>query len=123
MIIERRPKAEVGNDGARRDKTIGLQPRKALRAGQVLRLADLAKPDMVQRDQMVTLIYENDGLYLTTRAKALDNGSEGDFDLGDKHAVETYGTGIITGQNQVSISVATPRAITTAAINPDKKAE
>ena len=40
--------------------------------------ADLAKPDLVQRDQNVTLIYESAGLYLTIRGKAIDGGTEGD---------------------------------------------
>ena len=37
-----------------------------------------AKPDLVQRDDNVTLIYQSAGLYLTIRGKALDNGAEGD---------------------------------------------
>ena len=46
--------------------------RRQLRAGQALRTADLAKPDLVQRDDNVTLIYESAGLYLTIRGKAMD---------------------------------------------------
>jgi len=48
-VSERRPKAEVGGDAATRDRAVGMQMRKQLRAGQALRIADLAKPDMVQR--------------------------------------------------------------------------
>ena len=55
-----------------------MQMRKQLRAGQALRVADLAKPDLVQRDDNVTLIYESTGLYLTIRGKALESGTEGD---------------------------------------------
>ena len=58
VLIERRPKAEVGNDVAGRDGAVGMQARRQLRAGQALRIADLAKPDLVTRDQNVTLIYE-----------------------------------------------------------------
>ncbi|MCA6126396.1 flagella basal body P-ring formation protein FlgA, partial [Bradyrhizobium sp. WSM 1704] len=54
VLVERRPKAEVGNDAAVRDSTIGMQVRRQLRAGQALRVADLAKPDLVTRDQNVT---------------------------------------------------------------------
>ena len=78
VITERRPKAEVGSDVAVRDRAVGMQARRQLRAGQALRAADLAKPDLVQRDQNVTLIYESTGLYLTIRGKALENGTEGD---------------------------------------------
>src|SRR5438128_2065939 len=78
VVVERRPKAEVGADAAGRDRAVGMQARRQLRAGQALRAADLAKPDLVQRDQNVTLIYESPGLYLTVRGKALDSGTEGD---------------------------------------------
>ena len=78
VMTERRPKAEVGSDAAMRDRAVGMQMRRQLRAGQALRTADLAKPDLVQRDQSVTLIYQTAGLYLTIRGKAIDNGTEGD---------------------------------------------
>src|SRR6266404_4181177 len=45
IVIERRPKAEVGNDLAARDRAVGMQARKQLRAGQALKAADLARPD------------------------------------------------------------------------------
>ena len=78
VVVERRPKAEVGTDAAARDRAVGMQARRQLRAGQALQVADLAKPDLVQRDQNVTLIYEAAGLYLTVRGKALEGGTEGD---------------------------------------------
>src|SRR5665213_2404771 len=78
VVFERRPKASVGNDAAARDRAVGMQMRKPLRAGQPLHTADLAKPDLVQRDQAVTLIFQSVGLYLTIRGKALEGGTEGD---------------------------------------------
>jgi flagella basal body P-ring formation protein FlgA len=109
VVIERRPKAEAGSDAASRDRAVGMQARRQLRAGQAVRLADLAKPDLVQRDQSVTLIYDTPGLYLTVRGKAQDSGTEGDvvnvLNLQSKRAVQ----GVVTGRGQVSIAVATPR--------------
>ncbi len=58
VVIERRPKSEAGYDPAPRERVLGMQMRKSVRAGQYLRMADLGKPDLVQRDQNVTLIYE-----------------------------------------------------------------
>jgi flagellar basal body P-ring formation protein FlgA len=114
VVTERRPKAEVGTDAAARDNALGMQARRQLRAGQALRTADLARPDLVQRDQSVTLIYETAGLYLTMRGKALENGTEGDvvnvMNLQSKRTV----SGVVTGRGQVSISVATPRPGPTA---------
>src|SRR6478752_6129696 len=109
VVVERRPKAEVGADAAARDRAVGMQARRQLRAGQALRVADLARPDLVQRDQNVTLVYESPGLYLTVRGKALEGGTEGDvvnvMNLQSKRTV----SGTVSGRGQVSITVATPR--------------
>jgi flagella basal body P-ring formation protein FlgA len=104
VVVERRPKAEVGSDAALRDRVVGMQARRQLRAGQAIRTADLAKPDLVQRDQNVTLIYETAGLYLTMRGKALENGTEGDtvsvMNLQSKRTV----SGTVIGRGQVAIT-------------------
>jgi flagellar basal body P-ring formation protein FlgA len=109
VVVERRPKAEVGGDAASRDRAVGMQSRKQLRAGQALRVADLAKPDLVTRDGNVTLIYETTGLYLTIRGKALENGTEGDvvsvLNLQSKRTV----SGVVSGRGQVTVSAPTPR--------------
>jgi len=109
LVVERRPKAEVGGDVASRDRAIGMQARKQLRAGQALKVADIAKPDLVQRDQNVTLTYEATGLYLTIRGKALENGTEGDvvsvLNLQSKRTV----TGVVSGRGQVTVSAPAAR--------------
>ena len=111
LIIERRPKAEIGGEAAARDRALGMQVRRSMRAGQALKAVDLVKPDLVQRDQGVTLIVQAAGLYLTTRGKALDNGTEGDvvsvLNLQSKRTV----TGVVTGRGQVTIQIATPQPI------------
>jgi len=106
VMIERRPKAEVGSDALTRERAVGMQARRQLRAGQAMRSADLAKPDLVQRDQGVTLIYEAVGVYLTVLGKALDAGTEGDvvnvLNLQSKRTV----SGVVVGRNRVAIVVA-----------------
>jgi flagella basal body P-ring formation protein FlgA len=86
-----------------------MQMRKQLRAGQAIKTADLVKPDLVQRDDNVTLIFESAGLYLTVRGKAMEAGTEGDvvnvLNLQSKRTV----SGVVIGRDQVAISVATPR--------------
>src|ERR1700736_1674928 len=126
VVVERRPKAEVGGDVASRDRAIGMQARKQLRAGQALKVADIAKPDLVQRDQDVTLTYEATGLYLTIRGKALENGTEGDvvsvLNLQSKRTV----SGVVSGRGMVSVSPAAPRPApaldTTSSLGPDETA-
>ena len=72
-------------------------------------MADLGKPDLVQRDDNVTLIYESAGIYLTVRGKAVDSGTEGDtvtvLNLQSKRTV----TGTVIGRDQVAIAIAGPR--------------
>ena len=109
VVVERRPKAEVGNDLAVRDRSVGMQARKQLRVGQALKTADLAKPDLVQKDQGVTLVYQAAGLHLTIRGKALEGGTEGDvvnvLNLQSKRTV----SGVVIGRGQVSITGPAPR--------------
>jgi flagella basal body P-ring formation protein FlgA len=109
LVVERRPKSEVGTDTAARDRAVGMQVRRQIRAGQPVRTADLLKPDLVQRDQSVTLTYEAPGIYLTMRGKALDNGAEGDtvtvMNLQSKRTL----SGTVTGRGQVSITPPAPR--------------
>ena len=118
VVIERRPKSEVGVDAATRERALGMQARRQLRAGQPVRIADLVKPDLVQRDQAVTLIYESPGLYLTVRGKAIEGGTEGDvvnvMNLQSKRTV----AGVVTGRGQVTISVAAPRPAPAPVANP-----
>lgn len=109
VVVERRPKAEVGNDAAGRDRAVGMQARRQMRPGQALRITDLAKPDLVQRDQAVMLIYESAGLYLTIRGKAMEGGTEGDvvnvINLQSKRTV----SGVVVGRGQVAVSAPSPR--------------
>jgi flagella basal body P-ring formation protein FlgA len=109
VVVERRPKAEVGSDAASRDRSVGMQMRKQLRAGQAIRVADLGKPDLVQKDDNVVLIYESAGIYLTARGKAIDTGTEGDtvtvLNLQSKRTI----TGTVVGRDQVAISIISSR--------------
>lgn len=118
VILERRPKTEAGFDTASRERAIGMQMRKSVRAGQPLRMTDLAKADLVTRDQNVSLVYEAPGIHLTMRAKAMDSGSEGDtvsvMNLQSKRVVQ----GIVTGPGQVSMSAPSPRVTASLTANP-----
>jgi flagellar basal body P-ring formation protein FlgA len=115
LAIERRPKAEIASDTVTYDAAVGMQTRRTLRGGQILRTADLSKPDLVTRDQGVTLIYQAAGIYLTSRGKALETGTEGDvinvLNLQSKRTV----TATVVGRGQVMVSVAVPRVLASAA--------
>jgi len=110
IVLERRPKAEVTGEPASRDRAIGMQLRRPMRSGTPIRVADIAKPEFVQRDQNVTVIYQVPGLYLTTRGKALESGTDGDtinvLNLQTKRTL----TGTVTGRGQVTIQGASQSA-------------
>src|SRR5262249_25553236 len=110
LVLERRPKAEVTGEPAVRDRAIGMQLRRAMRAGAPIRVADLAKPDLVQRDQTVTIIYQVPGLYLTTPGKAIENGTEGDVVSVRNVQPKRTLTGIVTGRGQVTVQGASQSA-------------
>lgn len=114
FIVERRPKNEAGNDLTNRERALGMQARRGVRAGQPIRGADLARPDLVTRDQSVTLIYNAPGIYLTVRGKAVDGGTEGDTvtvtNLQSKRTVQ----GTVVGPAQVLIAAPAPRIVAAA---------
>jgi flagella basal body P-ring formation protein FlgA len=110
IALERRPKAEVSGEAASRDRTVGMQLRRPMRAGTPIRVADIIKPDFVQRDQNVTVIYQVPGIYLTTRGKAIESGAEGDtvsvLNLQTKRTL----SGVVTGRGQITIQGASQSA-------------
>ncbi|MFA6266484.1 MAG: flagellar basal body P-ring formation chaperone FlgA [Pseudolabrys sp.] len=110
LTIERRPRSEIGRDilsGI--GQATGLAARNALRPGQPLRSADLAKPEVVQRNEMVTLVFQAPGLTLTMRGKSLDAGAEGDtvsvLNEQSKRTVQ----GVVAGPGHVVVLSTTPR--------------
>lgn len=116
LSLERRPKAEVIGEPASRERSIGMQLRRPMRAGTPLRVADMVKPDLVVRDQTVTIVYEVPGLHLTTRGKALESGAEGDTVSALNPQSKRTLTGIVTGRGQVTVQGASQSAPTPPAV-------
>jgi len=86
---------------------IGLAARHPLRPGQPLLATDLMKPEIVARNETVTLIYQAPGITLTLRGQAQDAGALGDtvgvLNVQTKHVVQ----GVISGPGKVTVSAAT----------------
>ncbi len=58
LVIMKRPAAQVGSDVVRPlSDLIGMVPRRALKAGEMIRSADLAKPILVEKAALVTVTY------------------------------------------------------------------
>ncbi len=78
LTVVRRPKAEASTVLTDSNAAVGLAARHALRPGQPLAAADLMKPEIVARNDSVTIVYEAPGLTLTLRGQARDAGALGD---------------------------------------------
>jgi flagella basal body P-ring formation protein FlgA len=79
LTTARRPKSEfaanVVTDAA---QAVGRTSRRPLRPGQVIRVAELVKAEVVQRNESVAITYEVPGIMLTLRGQALEAGAQGD---------------------------------------------
>lgn len=121
VVIERRPRSEIARDIITdRDQAIGLAARMPLRPGQPLRSAQLMKPELVQRNETVTLIHEVPGITLTVRGKAMESGAEGDSIAVLNEQSKRTVHGIVIGPGRVMVSVGTPRlAANVASTQPE----
>lgn len=87
---------------------VGRIARRTLGPGAPLRATDLAKPDIVARGEIVTLVYEGPGLTLTTRGKASEAAGLGDLvavqNLQSKRMLQAT----VTGPGRVSVTAPQP---------------
>jgi flagella basal body P-ring formation protein FlgA len=56
---------------------IGMAARNRLQPGRPLQTRDIGPPNLVMRNKLITIIYRQPGMTLSTRGKALANGSKG----------------------------------------------
>jgi flagella basal body P-ring formation protein FlgA len=57
---------------------VGKEAKRALRAGEPLRLSDLKHPTLVAKGATITMVFEAPGISLTAIGRALAEGGEGD---------------------------------------------
>jgi len=57
---------------------LGLEARVTLYPGRAVRAGDIGPPALVERNQLVTLVYAAGGLGITTEGRALARGGVGD---------------------------------------------
>lgn len=57
---------------------VGMEARVALYAGRPIRLGDIGTPSVVDRNQIIPLIYSSSGLVISTEGRALDRAGPGD---------------------------------------------
>jgi flagella basal body P-ring formation protein FlgA len=112
IVSERRPRSELPADAMTRpDQAIGMSVRNALAAGRLLRHNDVMRPELVARNEAVTLVYEVPGITLTVRGRAVSSGAEGDLvevlNVQSKRTVQ----GVVAGPGRVVVMTATPQIV------------
>lgn len=58
---------------------IGMEARVALFAGRPIRMGDVGRPAVVERNQIIILHYQHHGLAISTEGRALDRAGPGDI--------------------------------------------
>jgi flagella basal body P-ring formation protein FlgA len=117
LAIERRPKAGLSTSTLTTiEQAQGLSAKHALRAGQIIHQADVAKPELVGRGETVTIVFQVPGITLTIIGKANEPGALGDVisvvNVQSKHTIQA----IVIGPGRVSVNA--PPARLAANITP-----
>lgn len=114
LTVLRRPKAQSSSGISATGAAIGMAARHELRPGQPLVASDLMKPEIVQRNDTVTLVYEAPGLTLTLRGQAQEAGGLGDtigvLNVESKRVVQ----GVVSGPDRVTVGAVTTRLVENA---------
>ncbi|HEY5278507.1 MAG TPA: flagellar basal body P-ring formation chaperone FlgA [Pseudolabrys sp.] len=103
--MERQPRAQIGRDVITdRDRIVGLAARDNIQPGRPLRSTDLTRPQIVQRNEIVTLTYEMPGIMLTVRGKASEGGAQGDVISVLNEQTKRVLQGVVVAPGHVAIS-------------------
>ena len=117
LILTRRPASQVNGDIATQiAELVGMVPRKALRTGEIIRQSDLAKPILVEKNQLVTVSYISKSMTLQMRGRAQNAGAMGETVRVQNPQSKRIVEGIVSGAAQITISAppATPATLADA---------
>jgi flagella basal body P-ring formation protein FlgA len=113
IVVLRRPKSDTT---ALTDMStvVGLAARRALQPNQSLNANDLMKPEIVARNDTVTLVYQVPGVTLTLRGQAQEAGALGDtisvLNVESKRVVQA----VVSGPDRVTVGPVTTRLVDNA---------
>jgi flagella basal body P-ring formation protein FlgA len=83
------------------DELTGMETRRMLRAGEIVRLDDVRHPILVTRGSIVTMTFEAPGVVLTASGRAMSEGGVGDTVTIQNPASFRQITAIVTGAGAV----------------------
>jgi flagellar basal body P-ring formation protein FlgA len=105
VSIERRRRSELGGEVMTDIVRIaGNAARRPMGRGSMIREGDVQRPEVVERNATILMTFEQPGLQLTMRGRALQGGAIGDTiqaqNLNSKRTVEA----VVTGPNRVAVT-------------------
>lgn len=110
LVMVRRPAHVVRADSiTSMSELVGMIPRRVLKAGEPIRSADLAKPILVEKNQLVSVVYASKGLSLSMRGRAQSNGAMGETIKVQNPQSKRIVEATVSGPQQVTV-VAPPAA-------------
>lgn len=95
---------ELPGAAARLDQAVGAEARVAIYPGRPVRLADLGPPALVERNQVVTLVYFRGTLRIRAEGRALGRGAAGDRIRVMNLSSRTSLTGEIRADGTITVS-------------------
>jgi flagella basal body P-ring formation protein FlgA len=117
VTVVRRPRTE---SAAITDMNlvVGFAARRQLQPNQPLASADLMKPEIVQRNDTVTIVYQAPGITLTLRGTAQDAGALGDTISAINTESKRVVSGVVSGPDRISVSAITTRMVDNMVVQP-----
>jgi flagella basal body P-ring formation protein FlgA len=86
------------------DGLIGMSARRPLPPGRLIQSSSVGAPIVVTRQEPVTLVFEQGGLYLAAQVRALEDGGVGDRVRVMNPSSNAVVTGTVTAPGTVSVS-------------------
>ena len=85
------------------DQIIGQEVRRAVYAGHRVTIAHIGPPTLVQRNEVVVMVFKNGGLGIRTEGRALSRGGKGEVVDVMNLTSRTTVRAVVTGHRQVEV--------------------
>jgi flagella basal body P-ring formation protein FlgA len=86
------------------DQVVGMEARVAIYGGRPVRMQDIGPPAVVERNQIVSLIFQHGGLRITAEGRSLSRAGAGEMVRVMNLSSRTTVTGRTTATGQVIVS-------------------
>lgn len=122
LVADRKPRNEIAylppDAVTALPQAVGMAARRPLSPERLFRVADLMKPELVERNASVLITFELPGMSLTMRGKALEAGAEGDVIQIENLQSRKKLQAVVTGLNRVAIVNALGGTVVAASRSP-----